>query len=320
MADATITKRKDFLSVLDFDASDLERCLQLAAQLKADRALGRHAPTSNALDGRHVAMLFDKPSLRTRSTFEIAIRELGGHLVALQPDVALGKREPVADVARNLERWVDAVVIRTFSQHLLQEFATAAKRLHVVNALTDQEHPCQAIADFQTLQERLGQLRGRTVAYVGDGNNVATSLAHAAAMLGVHVHVASPEPYQLPHAVVQQATAVARHGARLRLFSEAADAVAGADAVYTDTWTSMGQEEEAVIRRQVFAPFQVNEELMALAKPGALFMHCLPAHRGEEVTADVFESEASVVFDQAENRLHGQKALLLMLLAPAASL
>ncbi|MBI3402792.1 MAG: ornithine carbamoyltransferase [Acidobacteria bacterium] len=320
MADATITKRKDFLSVLDFDAADLERCLRLATQLKADRGLGRHAPTANALDGRHVAVLFDKPSLRTRSTFEIAIRELGGHLVALQPDAALGHREPVSDVARNLERWVDAIVIRTFSQHLLQEFATAAKRLHVVNALTDQEHPCQAIADFLTLQERFGQPRGRTIAYVGDGNNVATSLAHAAAMLGVHVHVASPEPYQLPHAVVQQATAVARHGARLRLFSDAADAVAGADAVYTDTWTSMGREEEAAMRRKVFAPYQVNEELMALAKPGALFMHCLPAHRGEEVTADVFESEVSVVFDQAENRLHGQKALLLMLLAPSASL
>jgi ornithine carbamoyltransferase len=320
MPEATVTRRKDFLSVLDFDAAELERCLQLASQLKADRALGRHAPTANALDGRHVAMLFDKPSLRTRSTFEIAIRELGGHLVALQADVALGQREPVADVARNLERWVDAVVIRTFSQQLLQDFATAAKRLHVVNALTDQEHPCQAIADFLTLQERFGQLRGRMLAYIGDGNNVATSLAHAAAMLGVHVHVASPEPYQLPHAVVQQATAVARHGARLRLFSEAADAVVGADAIYTDTWTSMGKEEEAAMRRQVFAPYQVNEDLMALAKPGALFMHCLPAHRGEEVTADVFESEASVVFDQAENRLHGQKALLLMLLAPAASL
>ena len=319
MTEATQT-RKDFLSVLDFDPADLERCLELAAQVKADRSLGRHAPTADVLDGHHIAMLFDKPSLRTRTTFEIAIRELGGHLVALQADVALGKREPVGDVARNLERWVDAVIIRTFSQRVLQDFAAAAKRLHVVNALTDQEHPCQAIADFLTLQERFGQLRGRTIAYVGDGNNVATSLAHAAAMLGVHVHIASPEPYQLPHAVVQQATAASRHGARLRLFSDAADAVAGADAVYTDTWTSMGQEKEAELRRGIFAPYQVNDELMSLAKPGALFMHCLPAHRGEEVTADVFESDASVVFDQAENRLHGQKALLLMLLAPAAGL
>jgi ornithine carbamoyltransferase len=312
--------RKDFLSVLDLDAFDLERCLHVAAQLKADRSLGRHAPTADALDGRHVALLFEKPSLRTRTTFEIAIRELGGDLVALQPGVALGRREPVADVARNLQRWVDAIVVRTFSQDILEEFAAAATKLHVINALTDEEHPCQAIADFLTLQERLGQLRGRTIAYVGDGNNVATSLAHAAAMLGVHLHIASPEPYQLPHAVVQQATGVARHGARLRLFADAADAVAGADAVYTDTWTSMGQESEAQVRRRVFANYQVNEELMSLAKPGALFMHCLPAHRGEEVTADVFESNASVVFDQAENRLHGQKALLLMLLVPSLSL
>jgi ornithine carbamoyltransferase len=311
--------RKDFLSVLDFDAADLERCLKLAARVKADRSLGRHAPTAGVLNGRHVALLFEKPSLRTRTTFEVAVHEMGGHVVALHPDVALGEREPVADVARNIERWVDAVVIRTFSQHVLQEFAAATSRLHVVNALTDEEHPCQAIADFLTLQERFGRLRGRTIAYVGDGNNVATSLTHAAAMLGVHVHIASPEAYQLPHMVVQQATSVARHGARLRLFTDAADAVAGADAIYTDTWTSMGQEAEADVRRRVFAPYQVNEGLMSLARPGALFMHCLPAHRGEEVTADVFESEASVVFDQSENRLHGQKALMLMLLEPVSA-
>ncbi|MGE5244859.1 MAG: ornithine carbamoyltransferase [Betaproteobacteria bacterium] len=314
-ASAAVARRKDFLSVLDFEAADLERCLVLAARVKAERPQGRHAPTADVLDGRHVAMLFDKPSLRTRSTFEIAIRELGGHVVALQPDVALGRREPVADVARNLERWVDAVIIRTFSQRVLEEFAAAAGRLHVVNALTDEEHPCQAVADLLTLQERLGELRGRTIAYVGDGNNVAASLAHAAAMAGIHIHVASPEGYRLPERVVREAARVARHGARLRLFSDPFDAVSGADAVYTDTWTSMGQEAEADVRRQVFAPYQVNRALMAAAAPRALFMHCLPAHRGEEVTADVFESERSVVFDQAENRLHGQKALLLMLLA-----
>ena len=221
----------------------------------------------------------------------------------------------MADVARNLERWVSAIIVRTFSQRLLEDFAAAAKRLHVVNALTDDEHPCQAIADCLTLREHWGSLRGRTVAYVGDGNNVAVSLAHAGSMLGLHVHVASPEGYQLSSAVVQQATSVARYGARLRLFTDPADAVAGADAVYTDTWTSMGREAETEIRRQVFAPYQVNESLMALAKPGALFMHCLPAHRGEEVTEDVLESSASIVFDQAENRLHCQKALLTMLLA-----
>ncbi len=311
--------RKDFLSVLDFDPADFDRCLDVAAQLKADRPLGREAPSADVLAGRHVGMLFEKASLRTRTTFEIAIHELGGQVLMLGPDAALGGREPVADVARNLERWIDAVIIRTFSQRLLQEFAASAKHLHVINALTDDQHPCQALSDCLTLREHWGSLRGRTIAYVGDGNNVAASLAHAAAMAGAHLHVASPEGYQLSDEVVHQATSVARQGARLRLFADPADAVADADAVYTDTWTSMGQEDEADRRREIFAPYQVNDGLMALAKPGALFMHCLPAHRGEEVTAEVFESAASIVFDQAENRLHCQKALLLMLLAPASA-
>jgi ornithine carbamoyltransferase len=308
---------KNFLSVLDLDPADLERCLQLAAQMKADRSLGREAPTADVLRGRQIATLFEKASLRTRATFEIAVRELGGNVVALLPDVSLGRREAVADVARSLERWVDAVIIRTFSHRALEEFAAAAPRLHVVNALTDDEHPCQALADFLTLRERWGSLRGRTIAYVGDGNNVAVSLAHAAAMLGVHVHVASPEGYQLPDTAVQQAASAARRGVRLQLFTDPVAAVEGADAVYTDTWTSMGREAEADVRRQVFAPYRVDEGLMALARPGALFMHCLPAHRGEEVSAGVFESAASVVFDQAENRLHCQKALLTMLLRPS---
>ena len=315
MPGATST-RKDFLSILDFDATDLERCLQLSSRLKAERPLGRQAPTADAIDGRHIALLFEKPSLRTRSTFEIAVRELGGNIMALQSDVALGGREPVEDVARNLERWVDGVVIRTYSQKTLEQFAKSAPKLHVINALTDQQHPCQAVADFLTLQERWDSVRGRTIAFVGDGNNVATSIAHAGAMLGVNVHIASPDGYTLPHSVVQQATGVARHGARLRLFTDAADAVAGADAVYTDTWTSMGQEAQADVRRATFARYQVNGALMAQALPDALFMHCLPAHRDEEVTVEVFESPAAVVFDQAENRLHCQKALLLMLLAP----
>jgi ornithine carbamoyltransferase len=245
---------------------------------------------------------------------EIAIVELGANPVSLQPEAALGNREPVADVARNLERWVDAVVIRTFSQRVLGEFAAAAPQLRVINALTDDQHPCQALADMLTLREQWGVVRGRTIAYVGDGNNVAVSLVHGALLLGVHVHIASPDGYTLPDSAVQQATGASRHGARLRLFTDPSDAVRGADAVYTDTWTSMGQEAEADVRRQVFAPYQVNDALMSQAKPGALFMHCLPAHRGEEVTADVIESSASIVFDQAENRLHVQKALLAMLL------
>jgi ornithine carbamoyltransferase len=307
----------DFLSILDFHHDDLEQCLRLAAQLKVDRSLGRDAPTADALGGRHVALLFEKASLRTRSTFEIAVRELGGDVIGLQPDAALGNREPVADVARNLERWVDAVVIRTFSQRVLREFAAAAPHLCVINALTDDEHPCQILADCLTVRERWGTLPGRTIAFVGDGNNVAVSLAHAAPMLGINLRVASPEGYQLPASALHEATSVARHGARMELFTNAADAVTGADAVYTDTWTSMGQEAESNRRREIFAPYQVNGDLMARAKPGAIFMHCLPAHRGEEVTAEVIESSASVVFDQAENRLHCQKALLLMLLTNA---
>jgi ornithine carbamoyltransferase len=319
MAHSPTATRKDFLSILDLDAAEVERCLEIGARLKADRLLGVQAPTANALSGRHVAMLFEKSSLRTRTTFEVGVRELGARAIGLQPDVALGQREPVADIARSLERWVDAVVVRTFSQRRLEEFAASAPRLHVINALTDDEHPCQIMADCLALHERWGILRGRTIAFVGDGNNVATSLAYAAAMLGVNLHVASPDGYQLPDPVVQRSTHAARHGARLRLFTDPADAVADVDAVYTDTWTSMGKEAEAEVRREAFRGYQVTEDLMALAKPGAIFMHCLPAHRGEEVTVDVFESAASIVFDQAENRLHIQKALLLMLLAPHAA-
>jgi ornithine carbamoyltransferase len=308
----------NFLSILDFDPLCLDWCLELAAQLKVDRGLGKDAPTANALAARHVAMLFEKASLRTWSTFEIAARELGANVVG-HAEAGLGKRESVADVARNLERWVDAVIIRTFSQQMLEQFAAAAPRLHVINALTDEQHPCQVLADCLTMRERWGLIRGRTVAFVGDGNNVAVSLVHACAMLGVDVHMASPDGYQLPERAVHQATVHARQGARLRLFTDPADAVVGADAVYTDTWTSMGQEAEADRRREIFASYQVDDELMARAKPGALFMHCLPAHRGEEVTDDVIDSPASVVFDQAENRLHCQKALLLMLLTRSHS-
>ena len=307
--------RKDFLSVLDFDAAELDRCLEIAAHVKADRPLGRQAPTSGSLEGRHVAMLFEKASLRTRSTFEIAVVELGGNVVSLQPDAALGGRESVADVARNLERWVHGIVIRTYSQKVLEDFAAAAPRLRVINALSDDQHPCQALADVLTLREQWGTVKGRTVAYVGDGNNVAVSLVHATLRLGINIHVASPDGYTLPDWAVQQASVASRFGARLRLFPDAVDAVAGADAVYTDTWTSMGQEAEVGIRRKVFEPYQVNDALMSHAKPGALFMHCLPAHRGEEVTEEVIESASSVVFDQAENRLHVQKALLSMLLS-----
>ena len=300
-----------FLSILDFSREELESCLGLAAEMKAARAAGiRH---EQPLHGRHVALLFEKPSLRTRSTFQIAVRELGGDVIEPPRDEAFGGRETIADVARNLERWVHAAVIRTYAQSRIEEFAAAAPRLKVVNALTDQEHPCQALADCLTLIERLGPLPGRTLAFVGDGNNVATSLAQAAVTLGVHVRMASPAGFELPAAVRSRIEARASFGATLTLTADPIQAVAGADAVYTDVWTSMGQEAEAADRHRVFGPFQVNAALMSRARPGALFMHCLPAHRGEEVTAEVLDSGTSVVFDQSENRLHTQKALLAML-------
>ena len=305
---------KDFLSILDLSGHDLDRLLQVAAQMKTDRRLGPRAPSGSALAGLHVALLFEKPSLRTRSTFEIAVRELGADTLHLPAGLAEGTREPLQDVARNLERWVAALVIRTFAQEKVATLAAAGRNLHVVNALTDEEHPCQALADALTMRERWGDCRGRTVAFIGDGNNVATSLAHVACMLGVTVHIASPPGYELPDAVIEQAATVARSGAGVRRFSDPRRAVADVDAVYTDVWTSMGEEAEAADRRRIFAAYQVNTGLMSAAHRDALFMHCLPAHRGEEVTSDVIDSPASVVFDQAENRLHTQKALLAMLL------
>lgn len=309
---------KDFLSILDFNHDELAQAIDLATRLKRERSLGLRAPTSHALDGRHIGLLFEKPSLRTRVTFTIGVRELGGDMVEIPADVMHADREPIHDVARNLERWVDAVVIRTFSQDRLVQIGETTKRLHVINALSDEEHPCQALADIQTLSEVWGNLKGRTVAYVGDGNNVATSMVHASVMLGMHIRIATPKGYELPNKAVLEAARVAVDGAELMQFTDPKKAVEGADAIYTDVWTSMGQEVEYAERKKIFARYQVNEALMARARPGALFMHCLPAHRGEEVTDEVIESTVSVVFDQAENRLHAQKALLLMLIGGAS--
>jgi ornithine carbamoyltransferase len=303
-----------FLSMLDFGPDTLTACLRRASELKAARAAGRRH--EQPLAGLHVALLFEKPSLRTRSTFQIAVRELGGDTIEPPEDAALGGRESIADVARNLERWVAAAVVRTFAQARLEAFAAAAPQLRVVNALTDEEHPCQALADCLTLTEHLGDLRGRTVAFVGDGNNVAASLAQAVVMLGGTMRIGSPEGFELDSAIARSVEARAqRTGGALELSTNPADAVRGADAVYTDVWTSMGQEKEATSRRRIFLPYQVNTDLMSQATPDALFMHCLPAHRGDEVTDEVIDSKASVVFDQAENRLHTQKALLAMLVS-----
>jgi ornithine carbamoyltransferase len=307
--DVTIPTR--FLSVLDFGPAELSACLALAAEMKAARN-GRRAH-GRPLEGQHVALLFEKPSLRTRSTFQIAVRELGGDVIEPPEDVVLGGRESIADVARNLERWVATAVVRTFAHARLEEFAAAAPRLRVINALTDEEHPCQALADSLTLIERFGEVRGRTIAFVGDGNNVARSLAQAVLMLGGNVRIASPSGFELPASAVKAMRKAAAAGAALELTQDPAVAVRDADAIYTDVWTSMGQEAEAAARHQLFAPYQVNGALMSRAAPDALFMHCLPAHRGDEVTDEVMDSDASVVFDQAENRLHTQKALLAML-------
>jgi ornithine carbamoyltransferase len=305
-------RAKDFLSVLDLDPVEIGRVLDLAAELKRLRRAGR--PSAPSLAGQHVALLFEKPSFRTRSTFVIAVRELGGEVLEPPADVALSGREAVEDVARNLERWVTGAVVRTFAQARLVRFAAAASGLHVVNALTNEEHPCQALADFLTLREATGTLAGRTIAFVGDGNNVAASLAHAGAMLGVHVRVASPEGFTLPADVVTQARGAARDGGTVDVLTDPVEAVRGADAVYTDAWTSMGQEAQATAREEAFRPYQVNAALMRAAGPGAYFMHCLPARRGAEVTDDVIDAMQSVVFEQAENRLHTQKALLTLLM------
>jgi ornithine carbamoyltransferase len=300
-----------FLSILDFDAAAIESCLRLAAELKSARAAGRRHV--RPLEGRHIALLFEKPSLRTRSTFQIAVRELGGDVIEPPADVTLGGRESIQDVARNLERWVFGAVLRTYAQSRLQEFAAAAPTLRVVNALTNEEHPCQALADCLTMIERWGTLRGRTVAYVGDGNNVALSLAQAATLLGARVRIASPAGFELSEEARHTITQRAAPGGSVEVMNDPARAVGGADAVYTDVWTSMGQEAEASSRQTLFAPFRVDTALMSGAASGAIFMHCLPAHRGEEVTDQVIDSDASVVFDQSENRLHTQKALLAML-------
>ena len=303
---------RHFLSMLDLSHAELDQVLELAAAMKRDRASGR--TNERPLAGKHIALLFEKPSLRTRATFTIAVRELGGDVIEPPAHVALGGRESIEDVARNLERWVAGAVVRTFAQDALRRFAAAATRMCVINALTDEEHPCQMIADMLTLRERFGELAGRTLAFVGDGNNVATSLAYAGAMLGLHVRIASPKGYELPERIVDTSAQMARHGATIAVMTDPVEAVRGADAVYTDTWTSMGQEAQTSKRDRIFRPYQVNARLMAEAGPQAVFMHCLPAHRGAEVTDEVMDSPASIVFDQAENRLHAQKALMALLM------
>jgi ornithine carbamoyltransferase len=301
---------KDLLCTSTLTTADIECIYSAATRLKQ----GRREHTE-LLRHKRLAMIFEKDSLRTRFTFDVGMQDLGGSAVFMDHrDARLGSRESIKDVARNLERWVHGIVARTFKQKALEELAAQA-RVPVVNGLSDLVHPCQALTDFFTLTEKWGSVRGRTVTYVGDGNNTCHSLIHTAAKLGAHIRVCSPAPYAPDAGVVAAARQTAAStGSEIQILTDPDQAVDGADVVYTDTWASMGQEDEIEERNGVFARYQVDEAMMARARPDALFLHCLPAHRGREVTQEVMDGPRSIVYDNAENRLHLQKAILCLLL------
>jgi ornithine carbamoyltransferase len=297
----------DLLRDLDLTSGELRSLLDLAALVKRSPRDYAHS-----LDGKSISLLFEKPSLRTRLTFELAIKQLGGD--SLFTEGPVGVREPLKDVARNLDRWVNGIVARVFSQTTIEDLAHWSG-VPVINALSDLFHPCQALADMQTIGERFGGFTGLKLAFVGDGNNVAHSLMLCAPRLGMDFALACPPGYLPNPDIAAQAQSLAEAaGVALRITHSTTEALSGAHAVYTDVWASMGQEQEGAIRRKAFRDYQVNDALFALARPDAIFMHCLPAKRGEEVSDSIMESGRSAVFDQAENRLHAQKALLLMLL------
>jgi ornithine carbamoyltransferase len=306
----------DLVSTRDLGPQGVEAVLHLADLLKS-----RPSVFQRSLAGKQMVMFFEKPSLRTRLTFEAAMNSLGGTAMFVdQSQSRLDAREKLSDIAHNLERWVDVIVLRTFAHETIEGMARHAS-IPVINALSDLEHPCQALADYLTLQERFGDLRKITLAYVGDGNNVAHSLLLTCACLGSSIRIATPKGYEPNAKIVADARKIAKQtGASIELLTDPHAAVAGVDAVYTDAWASMGQEHEAEMRAGIFRSYQINQELMAEAAPHAAFMHCLPAHRGEEVTDEVMDSENSVIFEQAENRLHVQKSILYLLLGGAVRL
>jgi len=306
----------DLLSTRDLGPQGVEAVLHLAELMKS-----RPTVFQRALAGKQMVMFFEKPSLRTRLTFEAGMTSLGGSAMFVdQSKSRLDARETLSDIAHNLERWVDVIVLRTFAQETIDGMARYAS-VPVINALSDQEHPCQALADYFTLQERFGDLKQITLAYVGDGNNVAHSLLLTCACLGSSIRIATPKGYAPNSQIVADARKIAKQtGARIELFTDPHAAVSRVDAIYTDAWASMGQEHEAGQRAEIFRPYQVNRELMAEAASHAVFMHCLPAHRGEEVTDEVMDSDSSVIFEQAENRLHVQKSILYLLLGGAVRL
>ncbi len=306
----------DLISTRDLGPQGVEAVLHLAELMKS-----RPSVFQRALAGKQMVMFFEKPSLRTRLTFEAGMTSLGGTAMFVdQTKSRLDARESLSDIAHNLERWVDVIVLRTFAQKTIEGMAEYAS-VPVINALSDLEHPCQALADYFTLLERFEDLKNVTLGYVGDGNNMAHSLMLTAACLGSSIRVATPKGYEANAKIVSDAKKIAKQtGARIEVMTDPATAVAGVDAIYTDAWASMGQESEAAKRAGVFPPYQVNAALMAKAAPHAIFMHCLPAHREEEVTNEVMDSESSVIFEQAENRLHVQKAILYLLLGGAVRL
>lgn len=301
---------KDLLTIAQLGTGDIETVFQTAAELKRGRD-----EYNAVLKGKRLAMIFEKDSLRTRFTFDIGIQDLGGSAVFMDHrDARLGSRESLKDVARNLERWVDGIVARTFKHRALEELA-ANCGIPVINGLSDYLHPCQALADVFTLTEKWGSVKGRKIVYVGDGNNTCHSLVHVAARLGADMTVCSPEGYEPNARVISEAMLMAREsGSDIRIVNNPEEAVVGADAVYTDVWASMGQEDEIEERSAIFNDYRVDEEMMAIAKADALFMHCLPAHRGQEVTAGVIDGPNSIVYDIAENRLHVQKAVMALLM------
>jgi ornithine carbamoyltransferase len=306
--------KRDLVSIQDLTPEEITGLLDLATAMKQSPAEFR-----GMLAGKQLVLFFEKPSLRTRLTFESAMASLGGvSFFVDQTGSRLGDREPLSDIAHNLERWVDGIVLRTFAHETVSKMAEYAS-IPVINALSDFEHPCQALADILTVREKFGELKGAKIAYMGDGNNVAHSLILAAAAVGAKISVGTPKGFEPNSGIVAAAKKLAvKTGAKIHIVNDPVAAVAGADVVYTDVWASMGHESEAVERKKTFAAYQVNDELMANASKHALFMHCLPAHRGDEVTAAVIDSGRSIVFDEAENRLHIQKAILVMLMGGAS--
>jgi ornithine carbamoyltransferase len=303
-------REKDFISISDLTAGEMQNLLSLAAQIKS-----KPARFNNILKGKTLALIFEKPSNRTYVSFQVGMYQLGGNSVYLGPEhIKLGVRESVHDIAKTLSRYADAIVLRTFAHQTVLDMAKFAS-IPVINGLSDLSHPCQALADIMTIKEKFSKFKGVTLAYIGDGNNVCHSLISACAKVGLNFKIATPKGYQPCPEIIKAAKAqINSQGARIELFSAPKDAVAGADVIYTDVWASMGQEKESAKRKIIFKDFQINNKLAKFAKKNVLIMHCLPAHRQEEITSEVIDSKNSIVFDQAENRLHAQKAILVRLL------